>query len=51
MKKERLSSSTAVHPLILNFGDVKVGTTNMLSISLRNYSPIPARYQFQVRAW
>ena len=49
VKKERLSSSTNAHPLILNFGDVKVGMTNMLSINLRNFSPIPAQYQFQVR--
>ena len=49
-RKDRFSiTSGATPPTVCNFGDVKVGSTNMLVVNLHNHSPIVAYYHFQVR--
>jgi hypothetical protein len=49
-RKDRVgSATTGLNPRVLNFGDVRVGGTVMLVVTLHNHTPQSAFYQFQVR--
>ena len=49
-RKDKVSSATkGLNPLVCNFGDVKLGGTCMIAVTLHNYSPATAYFQFQVR--